>query len=157
MKKYLFFILIFFLLIRSYPLSNTIVENNNQSIPKVDKIVANAMQYEGVRYKYGGTTKKGMDCSGIVYTAFGKENIKLPRTSREMAKRGNKISLAKVKKGDLLFFKAGRKYINHVGLVISIKNKQIRFIHATTSRGVIISLLSEKYWKNAFVKAVRVL
>lgn len=157
MKKYLFLIFILFLLIRSSCLSNTIVENNEQSISTIDKIVANAMQYEGVRYRYGGTTKRGMDCSGVVYTAFGKENIKLPRASKEMAKKGKKVSLSKVKKGDLLFFKAGRKYINHVGLITSVKNGEIYFIHATTSRGVIVSLLSEKYWKNAFVKAVTIL
>ena len=76
-----------------------------------------------------------------------------------MAKKGKKVSLKNAKKGDLLFFKTSKKRnrINHVGLIISVKKNQIRFIHATTSRGVITSLLSNKYWKNAFVKVKRIL
>jgi cell wall-associated NlpC family hydrolase len=64
-----------------------------------------------------------MDCSGVVYTAFKKENIKLPRSSRNMAKRGTEISLSKAEKGDLLFFITSKrsKEISHVGLVISVK------------------------------------
>jgi cell wall-associated NlpC family hydrolase len=115
--------------------------------------------FKGTKYKFGGTTKKGMDCSGVVYVAYKKENIQLPRVSKDMAKKGKKISLKEARKGDLLFFrthKSSRK-INHVGLIISVKNKQIKFIHSTSSKGVIISSLSQKYWKNAFVKATKVL
>lgn len=134
-------------------------KNATKKVTKTDKIVSNALKYEGVRYKYGGTTKRGMDCSGVVYVAFGEENVQLPRVSRDMAKRGKKISLRRAKKGDLLFFKISRrkKRINHVGLVTSVKNGQVMFIHATSSRGVIVSSMSQKYWKNSFVKATRVL
>lgn len=125
---------------------------------KIDRIVANSFNYKGVKYKYGGTTKRGMDCSGMVYVSFLEEDVQLPRVSRDMAKRGKSISLKNAKKGDLLFFKTSRKNrINHVGLVTSVSNGQIRFIHSTTSRGVIVSLMSEKYWKNAYSKARRVL
>jgi len=124
-----------------------------------NKVVTNALKYEGVRYKYGGTTRRGMDCSGLVYVAFGEENLRLPRVSRDMATKGKKISLKNVHKGDLLFFKISRRSnkINHVGLVTSVKNGQINFIHSTSSRGVIVSNMFEKYWKNSFVKATRVL
>ncbi|UAM98702.1 C40 family peptidase [Polaribacter litorisediminis] len=134
-------------------------KNATKKNTKTDKIVSNALKYKGVKYKYGGTTKRGMDCSGVVYVAFGKENVQLPRISKDMAKRGKKISLRRAKKGDLLFFKISRrkKRINHVGLVTSVKNGQVMFIHATSSRGVIVSSMSEKYWKNSFVKATRVL
>jgi cell wall-associated NlpC family hydrolase len=100
-----------------------------------------------------------MDCSGVVYVAYGSQNILLPRVSRDMAKRGRKISLRKVKKGDLVFFRTSksRRGINHVGLVVSHKKGVIRFIHSTSSRGVIVSSLSEKYWKKAFVKATTIL
>ena len=76
-----------------------------------------------------------------------------------MAKKGRKISLKNAKKGDLVFFKISRRSnkINHVGLVTSIKNGVIYFIHATTSRGVIVSSLSEKYWKKNFVKSTTIL
>lgn len=157
MKK-TFFILVFLSFIAtSCSSSKTIVKK--KAISKADRIVFNALKYKGVRYKFGGTTKKGMDCSGIVYVAFGMENVQLPRVSRDMAKRGKKVFLSKAKKGDLLFFRTqkSRTKINHVGLVISHQKGQIRFIHATSSKGVVISNLSEKYWKKAFVKAVKIL
>ena len=139
--------------------SKRYVLNSKETITKADKIVANALKYEGVKYKYGGTTANGMDCSGVVYTAFGEEDFMLPRVSKIMANEGNTIPLEKVEKGDLLFFRTNKKYknINHVGLVVSNINGEISFIHSTTSKGVIISLLSQKYWAKAFEKATNVL
>ena len=124
-----------------------------------NNIIKNAETYNGVRYKYGGTTKKGMDCSGLIYVAFKSEHIVLPRVSRDMAKKGVHIKLNEVKKGDLLFFKTNKKGkgINHVGLVVTLKRGFIEFIHSTTSKGVITSSLTEQYWKAAFIEARRVL
>ncbi len=127
---------------------------------KADNIIDYAKQFKGVRYKWGGTTKSGMDCSGLVFESFRAHDITLPRISRDIAKKGNKISLKKAKEGDLLFFKTGRNRrnsINHVGLVIKSNAGVITFIHATTSRGVIVSKLSENYWKSAFIEARRIL
>ncbi|WP_074409537.1 MULTISPECIES: C40 family peptidase [Aquimarina] len=125
---------------------------------KIKSIVSYAKTFGGTRYKFGGTTRKGMDCSGLVYTSFKKENIILPRTSRTMATQGKAISLKKVIVGDLLFFKTNKRknVISHVGLVVETKGV-IRFIHASTSRGVIISSLDEKYWNKCFAGARRVL
>lgn len=162
MKKKLLFIMLLFILSSCSSINsatNYYSNTKSKSLSKADIIVANALKYKGVKYKYGGTTRKGMDCSGVVFVSFGEENIALPRSSRYMAKKGIKIPLHKVKKGDLLFFKISRNsnQINHVGLVTEIINGQIFFIHATTSRGVIVSSMSEKYWKNTFVKATNVL
>lgn len=150
---------LFSLVMSSCSTSKNTIKSKQKPASKVDRIIANAMQYKGVRYKFGGTTRKGMDCSGIVYTAYGSQNILLPRVSRDMAKRGQKVSLRNVKKGDLVFFRTSksRRGINHVGLVVSHQKGIIRFIHATSSRGVIVSSLYEKYWKNAFVKATNIL
>lgn len=124
-----------------------------------NNIIYNALSYEGTPYKYGGTTKRGMDCSGLIYTAFNSENIALPRVSRDMATKGRKISLKDVQKGDLLFFitNKSKNRINHVGLVVKSSKNNIEFIHSTTSKGVITSSLSEAYWNKAFVQARRVL
>ncbi len=158
MKKLLFLSILFSLFFSSCSSTKSVTKKSHVNASKADKIVSNALIYKGVKYKWGGTTRRGMDCSGLIYVAFDKENFQLPRISRDMAKRGKKISLNQTKKGDLLFFKTSkRRSINHVGLIVSNKKGQIRFIHATTSRGVIISLLSEKYWKKAFVKATKVL
>lgn len=120
-------------------------------------IVDYAKQFEGVRYKFGGTTKKGMDCSGLVYTAFKAYDIDLPRMSRNMAKEGEPVSLEHIEVGDLLFFKTNGKHnaISHVGMVVTALPGNIEFIHATTSLGVIISSLAERYWYFSFVEARR--
>ncbi len=132
-------------------------KSNSANSKKIKSIVSYAKSFGGTRYKYGGTTKKGMDCSGLVYTSFKKENIVLPRTSRTMATQGKPISLKKVAVGDLLFFKTNKRknVISHVGLVVETKG-DIKFIHASTSRGVIVSSLDEKYWNKAFASARRI-
>ncbi|GER58187.1 C40 family peptidase [Patiriisocius marinus] len=124
-----------------------------------NNIIDYARTFRGTRYKYGGTTSRGMDCSGLVYVSFGNENIQMPRVSREMAKRGTKISLSNVAEGDLVFFRTNKnsRNINHVGIVTETNGGGIKFIHSTTSKGVIESSLDERYWKNAFVQARKIL
>lgn len=126
---------------------------------KADNIINTALTFSGVRYKFGGTTSKGMDCSGLLYVSFAKHDIKLPRTSIHMAEEGKKIRIRDVEKGDLLFFKTQRraKRINHVGMVVHVEGDEIKFIHSSSSRGVTVSSLREGFWNNAFVKATRIL
>jgi len=133
-----------------------VVEKSNK---KSEAIVNYAKTFEGTRYKFGGTSKRGMDCSGLVYISYQKENIVMPRISREMAKKGKRISLGDTNKGDLLFFKTNKNKntINHVGLVVESKRGEIFFIHATSSLGVIITSLDQSYWKNVFVEVRRVI
>lgn len=127
--------------------------------PKADAIIDYAKTFDGVKYKYGGTTKKGMDCSGLVITAFQKEDIALPRTTSQLAVTGDWVDLKEVQKGDLLFFatKKNSRKVNHVGIVTLARPNYVEFIHSSTSRGVITSKLSEKYWYFAFVQARRIL
>lgn len=124
-----------------------------------DNIINTALTFSGTRYKYGGTTKKGMDCSGLLYVSFGEHDVQLPRVSYVMAEEGKRIRINKVVKGDLLFFKTKKrgKRINHVGMVVAVEDDEIKFIHSSSSRGVIVSSLREGYWNSAFVKATRVL
>ena len=125
----------------------------------IESIIDYAQTFEGTRYKYGGTTKRGMDCSGLVVTAFQKENINLPRTTADLKNKGEWIDIKDVKEGDLLFFatKKNSRKVNHVGIVTKSRPGYVEFIHSTTSRGVITSRLKEKYWYFAFVQARRVL
>lgn len=146
---------------KSNPITNVSKTSSTVS-SKTDiaqNIINNATGFNGTKYKYGGSTTKGMDCSGLIFIAFKKENIALPRVSRDMAKQGYPITLQNAEKGDLLFFKTSKnsKEINHVGLIVYSKSGTIEFIHATTSKGVITSSLSEPYWKLAFIEARRVL
>jgi len=82
-----------------------------------------------------------------------------PRTSYQMAMEGQKVRVKEVQKGDLLYFQTSKsgKRINHVGLVVDVNGDDIKFIHATTSRGVLVSSLREGYWNSTFVKAMRIL
>lgn len=126
---------------------------------RVYNITSFARDFEGTPYKYGGTTREGMDCSGLVFSSFLQENIPLPRSSRDMAKEGHRLSLEEVNIGDLLFFETNKnkKVINHVGLVVEIQPGHIFFIHSSSSRGVIISSLADTYWWDHFVMARRVI
>ena len=123
------------------------------------EISENAKTFLGTKYRYGGTTTEGMDCSGLIYTAFLEENIELPRISREMSLLGSRLYLREVGVGDLLFFETdkNRKVINHVGLVVETREEEIFFIHSSSSQGVIISSLKNPYWEEHFVMARRLL
>ncbi|MGB5821422.1 MAG: C40 family peptidase [Saonia sp.] len=126
---------------------------------KADVIISTALTFSGVRYRFGGTTRKGMDCSGLLFVSFKEHDIPLPRASYQMADEGKRIKINQVTKGDLLFFKTSKKgkRINHVGLVVDVDGDDIKFIHSTSSRGVIVSSLREGFWNYAFVKATRIL
>jgi len=117
------------------------------------KLIEYVHQWWAVPYRIGGNSKEGIDCSsfvqGLTNEAFG---ISLPRTSREQADYCKEIAKQDLKEGDLVFFAAGRS-ISHVGMYIS-NNK---FVHASTSMGVVISDLDEAYWSKRFVKAGRLL
>lgn len=117
------------------------------------KLIEYVHQWWAVPYRIGGNSKEGIDCSafvqGITNEAFG---VSLPRTSREQADYCKEIPKQELKEGDLVFFASGRS-ISHVGMYIS-NNK---FVHASTSMGVVISDLDEAYWSRRFVKAGRLL
>ncbi len=63
---------------------------SNESVSKADNVINTALTFSGVRYKFGGTTRKGMDCSGLLYISFGEHDVQLPRTSIHMAEEGKK-------------------------------------------------------------------
>jgi cell wall-associated NlpC family hydrolase len=140
----------------------TLKTSSAETLPedtRVYNITSFALDFKGTPYKYGGTTREGMDCSGLVYCSFKHEDIPLPRSSRDMAHKGELLSLEEVNIGDLLFFETDRKkkVINHVGLVVEVENGHILFIHSSTSKGVMISSLADNYWFNHFVMARRVI
>jgi len=116
------------------------------------KLVEYIHQWYAVPYRIGGTSKEGIDCSafvqGLANDAFA---VQLPRTSREQAAFCSEIDRSQLQEGDLVFFNTSGG-ISHVGLYIN-NNK---FVHASTSNGVIISDLDEPYWQRRFVKAGRI-
>ena len=135
------------------------VENLSKKFnSKADLLIDKASQYIGIRYKYGGTTPKGFDCSGLMCTTFEEIDLSLPRTSSGQATYGEKIDQSESQKGDLIFFATGRKNrISHVGMITEVKDDEIKFIHASTSSGVMISSSKEPYYASRLVQINRVL
>ncbi len=125
-----------------------------------DVLVRTARSYTGVKYMYGGTSRSGMDCSGLLMRSFEAIDMPIPRTSAEQSKAGQGVSVKKLKKGDLVFFAAGKKKrkITHVGLVTDVRGKDdVRFIHASTKLGVVEANLMSDYYQKIYIKARRVL
>lgn len=118
-------------------------------------VIRTALSYEGTPYRYGGMSSQGMDCSGLVYTAYQAVDRTLPRRAIDMAHTGKAVKQSNIQPGNLVFFDSkGGGRINHVGLVVSVEGKAITFIHASTSRGVRQDLLTDPYWQPRFRKAV---
>ncbi len=125
---------------------------------RIVTLIDSAYSYIGTPYKWAGTSRSGMDCSGFVSTAFSAINVPLSRSSIEMSTQGKDIPLSQAEVGDLLFFKTSRKRnrISHVGIVVGVGD-EVKFIHASVSQGITVSSLSEDYWQKAYAKTSRVL
>lgn len=129
-----------------------------ENMSKADFLIAKASQHIGTRYRSGGTTPGGFDCSGLMIATFQEIEMKLPRTSREQSNYGVSIDRSQAQKGDLIFFTTnGRGSINHVGMVTEVIGDEIKFIHSSIQAGVIISSTKEEYYAKRFVKVNRVL
>jgi probable lipoprotein NlpC len=149
---------IFFLLFLSFFLISSCKSKKVSKENHAFTVISTAKSYRGTPYKYGGTTRSGMDCSALVFHSYYSVGINLPRMSADQSKVGQKIKIQQVKPGDLLFFATGNRknQVTHSGIVTEV-GKDIRFIHASTSLGVTEDYLSNRYWKNAFLFATRIL
>ena len=136
---------------------STVVRTGDYSL-LIDQIIASATENIGIRYRSGGTTKAGFDCSGLMFCTFGNFDIKLPRSSIEQSRVGTKVASEEAQKGDLIFFRTnGRRHINHVGMVVENVDGEIKFVHSSTHGGVMISSTKEPYYTRAFSQVNRVL
>ena len=109
--------------------------------------------FKGVPYKYGGTNKRGFDCSGFTQKVYiDAFQINLPRTTKEMSELGKKVSKQNLLPGDLVFFKPSRKY-KHVGVFMGDNI----FMHSSTSKGVMKSNINNAYWEKKYKYAKRII
>lgn len=127
---------------------------------KAEKVISAARTFIGTPYKYGGTTRSGMDCSGLLINSFSAVKVNLPRSSEAQSKVGTEIKMNELKPGDLVFFATGdrKKQITHVGLVTDVKSKDnVKFIHASSKLGVVETNLFAEYYQKRFRVARRVI
>lgn len=145
--------------------ANAIVENTEEVVPAesaapstIQYLIDTASEKLGTRYRSGGTTYSGFDCSGLMFNTFKQIDLTLPRSSNQQAKIGTKVQKSQAQKGDLIFFATnGSRSINHVGMITEIIGDEIKFIHSSTSLGVIVSSIKEAYYSKRFKQINRVL
>jgi len=133
-----------------YPLNTQVATNGEFE----DAMWTEIEKYLGVPYRWGGTSRYGMDCSGFVLTVYrDAAGLKLPRKVRDMFRRGEVVSHAHLTFGDLVFFeKIESSGVSHVGIYL----EDGEFVHASTSSGVVVSSLGEEYYRERFVGGRRV-
>ena len=109
-------------------------------------------EWYGTKYKYGGLLKSGVDCSGFCNVLYNEVyNTQIQRTTSELFKKINKTNKKNLREGDFVFFDISSKKNSHVGIYL----KNNRFVHASSSRGVVISSLENPYYKKAYTKGGR--
>ncbi len=115
-------------------------------------VVEVARSLVGVPYRFGGASRRGMDCSGLVHYAYGEVGITVPRTVAEQRRHAFPVSLQALRPGDLLFFRLSGRTVSHVGLYIGDN----RFVHAPrTGKRVSIASLEQAFWKRRLAGAGR--
>lgn len=138
----------------STPAKTSSDDNLSRSERKVKEALDLAFKdWKGIPYLLGGTGYNGVDCSSFMQIVFADYfEITLPRTTTEQMKEGSSVRKRSIKMGDMVFFKTGRDSY-HVGVMVN--NEQ--FMHASTSSGVMISGLQERYWSDAYLTTRRIL
>lgn len=150
----IFVVILFTILTISCVTKKHLPKNENRSpIENKNKLNSEIESWVNVPYKYGGNDKHGVDCSGFVNAIYlSVYNMKLPRTTKELFSISTTIKKENLQEGDLVFFKIGSNEVSHVGIYI----EQNKFIHASSSKGVIVSLLNNQYYENHFIRGGRI-
>ncbi|EKB50564.1 C40 family peptidase [Cecembia lonarensis] len=125
----------------------------------IEKVIDTAKSYRGTPYRYGGTTRSGIDCSALIFHSYNSIGINLPRTSADQSKVGKNVPARNLQKGDLVFFATGksRRKVTHSGIVTEVSSRGVYFIHSSTSLGVTEDNLTNPYWNKAFRFGKRIL
>ena len=128
-------------------------EKHSQANKVEQRIIEEYRRWKGTRHRLGGTSRKGVDCSGFVKAVYKDVfNINLPRTTKAQVLQGKSISFNELQPGDLVFFKPPN-YPRHVGILLS----RSKFVHASKTKGVTISKIDSHYWGKYYWTARRII
>ena len=119
-----------------------------------DRLKSILDSYLGTPYRYGGMSRRGIDCSGLVFLVYQElAHTSLPRNARSLYAMGRHVPASAMKPGDLVFFRTGLfRSVNHVGIAA----ERGRFVHASSRKGVMYSSLDEEYFRKHFVGIRRI-
>ena len=133
---------------RAHKKSDSVKTKNS----KRTNIVSTAKKYIGKSYTYGGKKPStGFDCSGFTSHVFKNNGINLSGPSHSQAKQGKRKSMSELQEGDLVFFGTNNK-VSHVAIVANVDQNELKVIHSTSSRGVVIDdISSSNYWKKRYL------
>jgi len=158
MRK-LIFVLGIMLLSQGIFAQRTVTDSTNHSSVAAD-LLKFAKKHLSYRYRRGGTTPKGFDCSGFVRYCFSHFDMLLPHSSAAQSSKGTKVAISNAQAGDLIFFKghnAKSTQVGHVGMIVEVTNNYVKFIHSAWNGGIRYDFLHADYYKKRFVAVRRVL
>ena len=134
-------------------LNNTSSRGSLPSRSIIEKVITTAKSHLGTPYVWGGTSPSGFDCSGFTYYVLKQHGMSISRTAASQYNEGTSVSKSHLQKGDFVFFSTYKSGASHVGIYVG--NNQ--FISSTTSKGVVISSLSNSYWSSHYIGARKII
>lgn len=130
-----------------------LTKNVDLNVDNIRQLKKTAYGFLGIRYRFGGSSSKGIDCSSFVQQVFHQLDVTLPRTAREQFETGVEVAPGDLQKGDLVFFRTYAPYASHVGIYLGDK----KMIHASSrDRRVVISTMNTPYYRSRFLGAKRI-
>jgi probable lipoprotein NlpC len=146
---------LFLALVVSIPFESS-AQRKKKRKKQMATVVSTAKSYIGTPYLYGGMSRNGIDCSALIYNSYKAAGISIPRTAEaqskdsKQSKRFKDKDLNSVRVGDVVFFKfkAKRSKWWHSGMITYVNGDDIRFVHASSSRGVVESQLTSNYYRS---------